>query len=97
MLYVILCFDKPGQAERRRQSEEDHRDYLATSADHVRLAGPLVDETNSNLIGSFVVYEGATLEEAEAFAAADPHRQARLLDTVVVKPWRCTTINMGGD
>ena len=87
MLYVIMDLDKPGRAKVRDDYRDDHLEYLDKAGEHVKLAGPLVSEDGESAVGSMIVYEGATLEEAEAFAAGDPYRIARLFDATIVKPW----------
>jgi hypothetical protein len=88
MLYVIMGLDKPGRGKIRDDYREDHLEYLNKAGVHVKMAGPLVSDDNASPIGSMIVFEGATLEEAEAFATGDPYRVARLFDTVIIKPWQ---------
>ena len=61
----------------------------------MKLAGPFVGEDGETPVGSMIVYEGATLEEAEVFANGDPYRTAKLFDAVVIKPWALRRNNLG--
>jgi len=88
MLYVIMGLDKPGRSKIRDDYREDHLKYLDKAGVRVKIAGPLVSDDNASPTGSMIVFEGETLEEAEAFAMGDPYRAARLFDTVIIKPWQ---------
>ena len=88
-LFVISWMDKPGSLELRMATREAHFAHIAKYSEKVRVGGPFVDE-EGRMIGSLMVFEGQTLEEAQAFHAADPYTLAGLFERSEVKPWRAT-------
>ncbi len=93
MLYVRLCFDKPGTTELREQLRADHRAYFkpnlqADVMPHLVQAGPLCvsDDDDTNL-ASFMILEAASLDEVTRFHDGDPFTQAGLYDKVYIHRW----------
>ncbi|GAO21481.1 YciI-like protein [Alicycliphilus sp. B1] len=75
MLFAIHCLDHPGAYPRRLEHYEAHGAYLAQAPVRVVLAGPLLDEIGSTRIGSLLIVEAASLQEAQAFSEGDPFRR----------------------
>ncbi|MEY2700040.1 MAG: hypothetical protein RIQ52_795, partial [Pseudomonadota bacterium] len=83
MWFAIVCEDTPGSLEKRLAARPDHVARLVRLQDEGRLllAGPFPaiaaeDPGEAGYAGSLIVAEFASLEEAEAWAEADPYRQA---------------------
>lgn len=87
MLFCIVAIDRPGRLERRRANREAHLAHLATLGPRLRTAGPFTAEDGTPC-GSMLVIEAGALEEAEAFAAADPYARAGVFEQVTVRPWK---------
>jgi uncharacterized protein YciI len=88
-LYVISWLDKPDSLETRMGAREAHLAYIKAQGDKVKLGGPYLDG-EGRMIGSLIVIEADSLEEAQAFHAKDPYRLAGLFETSAVTPWRAT-------
>jgi uncharacterized protein YciI len=95
MLYAIFGNDVPDSLERRQPVRPAHLARLQTLQDEGRLllAGPFpaVDAADPGLAGftgSLIVAEFASLEAAEAWAAADPYVAAGVYAQVAVRPFR---------
>lgn len=95
MLYAILGRDAPGTLDQRLAARPAHLERLKALLDEGRLilAGPLPtidspDPGPAGFQGSLVVVEFPTLEEARAWAEADPYVAARVYATVEVYPFR---------
>lgn len=86
MLYALICTDKPGALEIRRESRPDHLAFLEGLGDRLKLAGPFLDE-GGNPNGSLVIIEAESREAAQALAAQDPYARAGLFADVEVRPW----------
>ena len=86
MLFALLCRDKDGGFELRKQTRPAHLDFLA--AQQVRFAGAMLSDDASTPIGSLVVIECSDLEQAKAIAAADPYNLAGLFRSVDVHPFK---------
>ena len=95
MIYAIVCTDVDDSLERRKSARPAHLERLDALQDQGRLilAGPnpAVDSSDpgeAGFTGSVIVAEFASLEEAQAWADADPYQAAGVYGDVVVKPFK---------
>jgi uncharacterized protein YciI len=95
MLYAIFGNDVPDSLEKRQAARPAHLARLQTLQDEGRLilAGPFpavdaADPGMAGFTGSLIVAEFASLEAAEAWAAADPYVAAGVYAQVAVRPFR---------
>lgn len=95
MLYAIISEDIDNSLDLRKGARPDHLSRLQALKDAGRLvlAGPhpLIDSDNpgdAGFSGSLVVAEFPSLQDAEAWAAADPYVAAGVYQKVVVKPFK---------
>ncbi|MCG2835973.1 YciI family protein [Photobacterium sp. WH77] len=95
MWYVIFSQDVENSLERRLSVRENHLTRLKALQDEGRLlvAGPMpaIDSDNpgeAGFTGSTVIAEFGSLEEAKAWAEADPYIDAGVYDKVIVKPFK---------
>ena len=95
MLYAIMSEDVPNSLERRLAARPDRLARLEALRDEGRivLAGPhpAIDAENpgdAGFSGSLVVAEFESLEEANAWADADPYMIAGVYAKVIVKPFK---------
>ena len=95
MLYAIISQDKPGSLERRLQARPAHLARLEALKSDARLilAGPhpavdSPDPGSAGFTGSLVVAEFDSLEDARAWADADPYVAADVYESIIVKPFK---------
>jgi uncharacterized protein YciI len=95
MLYAILSEDVPGSLEKRLAARPAHLERLRTlqSEGRLVLAGPhpLLDSPDpgpAGFSGSLIVAEFASLDAAQAWAAADPFVAAGAYARVTTKPFK---------
>ena len=95
MLYAIISEDVTDSLARRKGARADHLARLETLKNQGRLllAGPhpaidCEDPAAAGFSGSLVVAEFASLEDARAWADADPYVQAGVYAQVLVKPFK---------
>ncbi|HSJ49141.1 MAG TPA: YciI family protein [Gammaproteobacteria bacterium] len=95
MLYAIITQDVEGSLEKRLGARPAHLERLQALRDDGRLvlAGPhpaidCNDPGPAGFSGSLVVAEFTSLEEARAWADADPYVQAGVYAQVTVKPFK---------
>ncbi len=95
MLYVIIGEDVPDSLPRRMAARPAHLERLKAlqEAGRLLLAGPFPaidspDPGPAGFSGSLIVAEFASLEEARAWADADPYVSAGVYARVTVKPFR---------
>lgn len=95
MLYMICAEDVPNSLPLRRSAREAHIARLEQLQAEGRLilAGPFPavdsnDPGEAGFTGSLIVAEFADLEEAKAWAQADPYVAAGVYGNVTVKPFK---------
>jgi hypothetical protein len=95
MLYAIVGEDRPDSLTDRLAARPAHIDRLRALQDAGRmiLAGPCPaidspDPGPAGFSGSLIVAEFASLEEAKAWADADPYVAAGVYAKVTVKPFK---------
>ena len=93
MHYIITCTDRPDSGAVRAATRPRHIDYLTGLGKTIVMGGPRLAADAVTPIGSTLVVEAASLEAAEALAAADPYAQAGLFAEVVVAPFRLVFLN----
>lgn len=86
MRVALVCIDKPGHLEVRKANREAHLAHIRDSG-VVEMAGPFLS-AEGEMCGSLVVLEVASLQAAEAWAAADPYATAGLFDRVEIREWK---------
>jgi len=94
MLYAIIAQDVENSLQDRLAARPKHLERLTTLQDQGRLilAGPhpavdSEDPGESGFSGSLVVAEFTSLEDARAWADADPYVEAVVYVEVTVKPF----------
>lgn len=95
MLYAIISEDVEDSLARRKKARPDHLKRFEALIDEGRLiiAGPhpAVDNDEpgeAGFTGSLVIAEFGSLEEAKAWADADPYVEAGVYANVTVKPFK---------
>jgi len=95
MYYMICSEDVPNSLPLRKQVREQHlaRLHELKAQDRLLIAGPLPavdleDPAEAGFTGSLVVAQFGSLEQAKAWAAADPYIEAGVYAGSVVKPFK---------
>ncbi|MGY2572166.1 YciI family protein [Vibrio sp. C8] len=95
MWYVIFSQDVESSLEKRMSVRASHLERLQALQDEGRLltAGPLpaIDSENpgeAGFTGSTVIADFNSLEEAKAWADADPYVAAGVYASVIIKPFK---------
>lgn len=95
MHYAIMSEDTPNSLEKRMATRPAHLDRLNSlaSQDRLLVAGPhpAIDSSDpgeAGFSGSLVIAEFDNLEQAQAWADADPYVAAGVYQHVVVKPFK---------
>lgn len=95
MFYAIIAEDAPDSLPKRQTARPAHlaRLEVLQAEGRLLLAGPHPavdndDPADAGFTGSLVVAEFGSLEEARAWADADPYIDAGVYASVVVKPFK---------
>ncbi len=88
MLFAIHAKDSENSSEKRAQAREGHIARLEqlNAEGRLLLAGPY--PVDNGYAGSLIVAEFASLDEAKAWAEADPYKVAGAYESVEVYPFK---------
>jgi uncharacterized protein YciI len=86
-LYAFYGLDKPGALELRKATRPAHLEWVATFGPAVKVGGPMLADDGATPIGSLIVMEFASLDEAKAAFAQDPYAKAGLWESAQVRPF----------
>lgn len=97
MFYAIMGTDREDSLEARLQARPEHMERLKQLQNEGRLllAGPhpAIDSEEpgpAGFSGSLIIAEFSSLEEAKAWADADPYTKTGVFSQISVKPFRKT-------
>ena len=90
MQFALVAHDRPNSVARRLEMRPEHLKHLESLGDTLKLAGPFLDDAGE-MIGTIMVIEAQSLEEAREIFGRDPFMANNLFDSVTIKPWRLTT------
>lgn len=76
MLYAFFLLDAPGALAKRLELRAAHKAYLATKAEQIAFAGPLLADDGKTMVGSLLVIEFASSGEAQRWIAGEPFTRA---------------------
>ena len=89
MLYHIHCQDKANSLQIRLNTRDAHLSYIDGLGDRLFAAGPLLSSDNE-MVGSVLIIDFDSDDDAHAFCTKDPYALAGLFDQVIVSRWRKT-------
>ena len=102
MWYMIYGIDHANSAEIRSQARPAHLQRLQGLRDAGRLllAGPLPDSAepaSGHMVGSLILADFASFDEAQAWAADDPYVHAGVYRETHIHPWKGVFMPISND
>lgn len=88
MYFSIYAKDKGDHLPLRMETRPVHLKYLKEHADKMLSVGPIMTDDGESPIGSLLIMEFDTIEQAREWAAGDPYAKAGLFETTDVHAWR---------
>lgn len=85
MLWMIMCTDKPNQAEKRAEFLAAHRKYLDAKNDMIFFSGPQEKDDGSGMVGSLFIVNAPARKDAEDFIHNETFYQAGVFADVVIR------------
>ena len=76
MLYAFHLLDKPGALSKRLEIRPEHKAYLGAKAEQIAFAGPLLADDGKTMVGSLLVVDFPSREEAHRWLADEPFTRA---------------------
>ena len=89
MQFALVAHDRPNSVARRLEIRPQHLKHLDSLGDKLLLAGPFLNDKGEG-VGSIVIIEAGSLEEARTLFNRDPFVTEGLFDQVTIKPWKLT-------
>jgi hypothetical protein len=86
-LFVFCGLDRPGALELRKATRQAHLAWVEALRPSVRIGGPMLGEDGQTPLGSLLVVEAETLDEAKSIFASDPYALAGLWAETSVRPF----------
>jgi uncharacterized protein len=86
MRVALICKDKPNALQTRLDNRAAHLAHIEASG-VVEMAGPFLNEAGQ-MTGSLVILNVEGLDQAQAWAAADPYAKAGLFESVTISEWK---------
>lgn len=86
MRVALICIDKPDHLHLRTENRPAHLRHIEESG-AVEMAGPFLGP-DGQMCGSLVVLSVETLDQARAWAEADPYAKAGLFQSVDIREWK---------
>jgi uncharacterized protein YciI len=81
MLYSFHLLDKPDALAKRLEIRSEHKAYLGAKAGRIAFAGPLLADDGQTMVGSLLVIDFASRDEAQRWIAAEPFTRAGVYAT----------------
>ncbi len=72
MLYSFMLLDRPGASNLRLQMRPEHKAYLAEVESRIAFAGPLTSDDGVAMVGSLLVIDFDSRQDAQAWLVAEP-------------------------
>jgi hypothetical protein len=88
MLYTFHLIDRQGAGEMRQRIRSEHKAYLARVADRIAFAGPLLTDDGTTMIGSLLVIDFASGDDAREWLAAEPFTLAGIYEKSSIRPFQ---------
>lgn len=86
MRVALICIDKPDHLHLRTENRAAHLKHIEDSG-IVEMAGPFLSAEGA-MCGSLVVLSVENMDQAKAWAAADPYAKAGLFQSVDIREWK---------
>lgn len=93
MHFVAILEDRDDGLETRLATRPVHLEWMKTVP--IRLAGPFLDAAGGKPVGSLLIIEAESEDEARGILAEDPYAKAGLFKSVTLRPWRLVVGDLG--
>ncbi len=91
MHFTLYALDVPGSAALRAQHVDAHKAYLSQAPLKIVISGPLLEDDNETINGSFFLLEASDKAQVLAFNRDDPFTHAGIWKSVEIRhfaKWR---------
>jgi uncharacterized protein YciI len=85
--YVFYGLDGPDGLAIRKATRPAHLDFIKSLGARVRVGGPMLGADGGTPVGTMLVIEAASLDDAKATMANDPYTHAKLFKSADIRPF----------
>jgi uncharacterized protein YciI len=85
--YVFYGLDGPDGLAIRKTTRPAHLDFIRSLGGRVRVGGPMLGADGGAPVGTMLVIEAETLDDAKATMANDPYAHAKLFKSTDIRPF----------
>ncbi|CAM3303293.1 YciI family protein [Cupriavidus taiwanensis] len=96
MDFIIHCLDHADALQRRLDSYDAHRAYLATAEVRCVMCGPLMSDDGARMIGSLFLVRAQDKQQVIDFNRADPFHRAGVWKEIHIHPFLLRVDNYPG-
>jgi len=89
---LIRCTYGPDALDRREGAMAAHLTFLRSNVDRIRFAGPLLADDGATPIGSWLMVDAPSREDAEALIAEEGFNRAGMFSSIEVKRFAETSL-----
>jgi len=82
--FMFVCMDGPDTAGPRAENLFGHLDHIEANNQHIRVAGPMRNGPDQDIVGSFFLIAADTEEEAWEFMRGDPYIASNMYGSITV-------------
>ena len=86
MIYCFVCKDGPQAPALRKDLLQRHLEHIKSVMEHVTVAGPVRD-AEGNFLGSIIMLEAETEDDAWEMFNRDPYAKAEIWDSIKALPF----------
>ncbi|WP_434035008.1 YciI family protein [Cupriavidus sp. a3] len=97
MEFIIHCLDHADAQQRRLDSYDAHRAYLAAAKVRCVMCGPLMSDDGDRMIGSMFLVRAQDKRQVIDFTRGDPFQQAAVSKEVQIHPFMLRVDNRDPD
>ena len=88
MLFTFFLVDKPDAHAQRLAIRPEHKAYLGSKAEQIAFAGPLLSDDGKTMVGSLLVIDFASREDAGRWIAGEPFTRAGVYASTAIYPFQ---------
>lgn len=81
---MFTCLDGPDTGPLRLKHLEGHLLHIEANNERYRVAGPMRDNADGDIVGSFFLVAASTEDEARTFMQGDPYIESGMYASVTV-------------
>lgn len=88
MLVMFHCFDNKNQQKTRMDNLQAHLSWVEENMNSIKVAGPLLQESTNDILGSLYILEATNLYTARQLLEHDPYYKADIWQRITTTEFK---------